>query len=136
MLTRFWDKVTFTDTCWLWKAGKHNKKKMPLGYGRFRVKTYVMQAHRLAWELIHAEQVPDHLVIDHRCRISTCVNPAHMEVVTQKVNAERQIKEPKTHCKRGHEFTTATEYWRFPAGRKPSRQCLICIHAYTKGSRA
>lgn len=95
-----------------------------------------MQAHRLAYELIRAVEIPADLVIDHRvCRNTLCVNPDHMEVVTQMINAQRQVKEPKTHCKRGHEFTEATEYWRFPAGRKPSRQCLICIRAAQKGQR-
>jgi len=133
MLTKFWGKVRFTDTCWIWTAGKHGRKSMPLGYGRFRVKSYVMQAHRLAYELIRAQQIPAGLVIDHLCRVSICVNPDHMEVVTQVVNAQRQVKEPKTHCKRGHRFTAATEYWRSPPGRKSSRQCLICIRAYRKG---
>jgi hypothetical protein len=126
MLMRFWSKVEFTEHCWLWTAGKHNTNSMPLGYGRFRVKTYVMQAHRLAYELIRAVEIPADLVIDHRvCRNTLCVNPDHMEVVTQVVNAQRQVKIPITHCRRGgHEYTEANTYVNPGSGYRLCRSCI------------
>lgn len=90
-----------------------------------------MQAHRLAYELIHAAEIPADLVVDHLCRNTLCVNPEHMEIVTQSINASRQIKEPLKLCKKGiHAFTEANTYWRFTAGRNPSRQCQACRVAY------
>jgi hypothetical protein len=124
MLMRFWNKVKFTDTCWLWERGRQNVNASGHGYGRFQTGRRVMQAHRVAWELIHAEQIPDHLVIDHLCRIPACVNPDHMEVVTQVVNARRQIKIPITHCRRGgHEFTEANTYVIPSTGYRLCRAC-------------
>lgn len=87
-----------------------------------------MQAHRLAYELVHAAEVPAGLVLDHLCRNTLCVNPGHLEPVTQAVNASRQIKIPLTHCRRGrHEMTPENTYFRFKDGRIRSRQCRICV---------
>jgi hypothetical protein len=33
--------------------------------------------------------IPDGLVIDHLCRVSLCVNPDHLEAVTEAVNVQR-----------------------------------------------
>ncbi len=124
MLMRFWDKVTVTDYCWHWTAGKHNAKRHPPGYGRFQTGRRVMQAHRVAYELTHALEIPADLVIDHRCRNTLCVNPDHMEVVTQVVNAERQVKVPITHCKRGgHEYTLANTYVYPGSGYRACKEC-------------
>lgn len=84
-----------------------------------------MLAHRVAYELIHAEEIPADLVIDHRvCRNTLCVNPDHMEVVTQVVNAQRQVKIPITHCRRGgHEYTETNTYVIPSSGYRTCRAC-------------
>ena len=66
-------------------------------------------AHRFMYEYLIGP-IPDGMTIDHLCRVRKCVNPMHMEVVTQKENMLRgntlQAKNKnKTHCVRGHEFT-------------------------------
>lgn len=124
MLTRFWSKVTEINGCWAWTAGKHGTKIMPAGYGRFQTGRRVMQAHRVAYELIHAAEIPAGLVVDHLCRNTLCVNPEHMEIVTQSINASRQIKVPLTHCRRaGHAYTNANTY-TYPSGVRACRQCI------------
>lgn len=124
MLMRFWDKVEFTDHCWPWLAGKQNEFTQPPGYGRFQTGRRVMQAHRVAYELTHALEIPADLVIDHLCRNTLCVNPDHMEVVTQVVNAQRQVKVPITHCRRaGHEYTEENTYVNPGSGRRLCRAC-------------
>jgi hypothetical protein len=54
--------------------------------GNTRVVAY---AHRVAWELEHGP-VPDGLTLDHRCCVRHCVNPAHLEPVSHKVNCQRR----------------------------------------------
>jgi len=34
-------------------------------------------------------EIPDDLVLDHLCKNIACVNPDHLEVVTQQVNVQR-----------------------------------------------
>ena len=58
------------------------------GYGRVKIRSVFHRAHIVAWELANGP-VPDGLVLDHRCRIRCCVNPDHLEAITQSENARR-----------------------------------------------
>lgn len=120
---RFWSKVhsTIAGECWLWTASVDRD-----GYGKYGQPTGGwVRAHRWAYEHLIGP-IPDGLVIDHLCRVRSCVNPAHMEPVTIQVNTERGVRgvpPRKTHCKRGHEFTPDNVYM------KPGstwRECRTC----------
>lgn len=69
--------------CWLWLAGVNRS-----GYGHFSVKSVSKLAHRAAYELF-VGKIPRGLGLDHLCRVRSCVNPAHLEPVTQKENCVR-----------------------------------------------
>ena len=92
---RFWQRVVKrgSDECWLWTGAKTMD-----GYGQFNRRSY---AHRVSYEM-HKGPIPEGLVIDHLCRNKKCVNPAHLEAVTNTVNLQRSAPATKTHCKRGH----------------------------------
>jgi hypothetical protein len=103
---RFWGKVDMTDGCWLWTGPLHS-----LGYARFRMDRETrVYAHRYAYELENGP-IPDGLTIDHICRVRHCVNPDHLEAVTQRENLRRSpiqvssVNSRKTHCLRGHPFS-------------------------------
>lgn len=81
---RFDAQVERTDTCWLWTGNK-----TPAGYGRFWLNGRNVQAHRAAYEF-HIGPIADGLTIDHLCRVTSCVNPAHMEPVTLAENIRRR----------------------------------------------
>lgn len=69
--------------CWLWAGGKRG------GYGRIKLAdTGMMEAHRASYEF-HVGAIPDGLVIDHLCRNRSCINPAHLEPVTELENIRR-----------------------------------------------
>lgn len=73
------------------------------GYGEFftqRVngKVKMVHAHRFSYEVVKGK-IPDGLVIDHLCRNSKCVNPDHLEPVTQKENIIRGNLCSKIRCK-------------------------------------
>jgi len=120
-MTRFWEKVTITPTCWIWDAAR-----WPTGYGAFHMPGGPVYAHRWAWEDRHGP-IPEGLVVDHLCRVRRCVNPAHMELVTSSENAWRghwkDVDLPRrTHCIRGHEFNE--ENTRIT--RSGKRRCRLC----------
>lgn len=119
LAARFWAKVDKRGPteCWEWVRYLN-----VYGYGQFSVNARVTKlAHRMAYELMLGP-IPDGLVIDHLCNNPRCVNPAHMEAVTQDVNAQRRHARTgcspsktrplrhriATHCKNGHELNEAS----------------------------
>jgi len=80
--------------CWLWNGSMTNN-----GYGLASVggspgKARNIVAHRAVWFIMRGD-VPDGLVLDHLCRNRGCVNPDHLEIVTQKENVARGVGAPK-----------------------------------------
>lgn len=122
---RFWSKVEKTDTCWLWKAGKD-----PFGYGAHWFNGKKVNAHRYSYQICVGE-VPSGLVLDHLCRVPACVNPKHLEPVTQKENVLRgvgitAINAKKTHCKNGHDISPGNYYYR-----DGFRKCKTCVKKWS-----
>lgn len=82
-------------------------------------------AHRKIYEAIIGP-IPAGLNIDHLCRNRACVNPWHMEPVTQHVNVMRGsspwAKHAKaTHCPSGHAYDEENTYLY-----RGSRYCRTC----------
>lgn len=69
--------------CFLWTGDF-----IPGGYGRKRHLGKWVYAHRLVYEMEHGE-IPKDMTIDHLCRVRSCVNTRHMEVVTGRENTLR-----------------------------------------------
>lgn len=121
--TEFFKRVEKTDTCWLW-IGNIDAN----GYGRFYMNPKTTRAHRVSF-FIHKGEVPTGLVLDHLCRIKHCVNPEHLEAVSNWENVARGIgitarNAQKTHCKRGHEMNE--ENTRRPPSNPRARRCKKC----------
>lgn len=97
---RFWAKVTKSDTCWLWTAAVDKS-----GYGRMHYLTGSEYAHRISY-LLHKGAIPPKKVIDHKCRVRSCVNPEHLQILTRAENSSQGNKgKGKDICKRGHDLT-------------------------------
>jgi hypothetical protein len=80
-------RVNETTGCWDWIMGTT---------GRYGMRNNV-SAHRKYYAL-YKGPIPTGLVIDHLCRNTLCVNPDHLEAVTQAVNLERRYDhERKAH---------------------------------------
>ena len=86
-LRAYWAKVVKTPYCHVWTGGTTGHKTHP--YGNFRIGERMFLAHRVAYYLSTGENPPAGMVIDHVCRVTRCVNPEHLEVVTQQENLAR-----------------------------------------------
>lgn len=126
---RFWAKVDKTGgpehlswrgtVCWVWTASR-----TPGGYGQIRVAGKLVTAHRWAYENAKGP-IPAGLQTDHLCRTRACVNPDHLEGVTQQENIRRGLagkyQSARTHCPQGHPYDA--ENTHLYQGR---RYCLAC----------
>ncbi len=115
--------------CWVWQRSTDTK-----GYGRLWVDGRNQHAHRRAYELVKGP-IPDGLTIDHLCRVHACINPDHLEAVTNRENILRgtgptAANARKTHCLRGHPFDEANT--RVHHGHR--RICRTC-HRLRRAAR-
>lgn len=94
----------FTTPCWVWLRG--------LNRGGYPTETDGM-AHRLYYERLIGP-IPEGLQLDHLCRITSCVNPAHLEPVTCLENNHSSLAARGLidACGKGHSLTPENVYVR------------------------
>ena len=109
--------------CWIWTGNLQGD-----GYGRVRMSRprRYSRAHKILFEELFGV-VPENLVLDHLCRVHACVNPFHLEPVTQRINLLRGETSTarlaaKTHCPQGHEYNEENTYVR----KEGWRFCKVC----------
>ncbi len=81
--------------CWIWQRTIN-----PKGYGMVSITDHGAQksyrAHRFVYEM-HNGPIPEGLTLDHLCRVRACVNPEHLDPVTQGDNVRRGLAFRKAH---------------------------------------
>ena len=124
---RFMERVECVDLgCWRWKG-----YILKTGYGSFGS----APAHRVSYELFVGPIQPGYH-IDHLCRTRACVNPYHLESVTQRENTLRSdspnaIAVRTNRCKRGHELVNPVITSKTNP-KKTGRACRVCVNAYNR----
>ncbi len=125
--------------CWLWPGWLCH------GYGEVSIKGRKQRAHRWAYELL-VGPIPTGLHIDHLCRNRACVNPAHLEPVTNFENTLRGqhpigVAKRRETCINGHPWTEENTTWwsngRRNGTQRISRKCrecnkLLCTDRYKR----
>lgn len=106
--------------CWAWTGAIQSK-----GYGSVQHDGRRQSTHRLAYSLLIGT-IPAGLEIDHLCRNRRCCNPAHLEPVTRKVNAERSGPATKLYCVHGHKLVGDNLIIKKRGERTSVRNCRTC----------
>lgn len=135
---RFWRKVEKAEGgCWNWIGGRAHQ------YGIFRLhNTQVKRAHVVSYELV-VGAIPDGKELDHVCRNTLCVNPAHLEAVSHAENIRRGLRgrlhaQPET-CKNGHALRGKNLIMRRERVSEETQvrwRCRLCERDKTRRYRA
>lgn len=126
-----YSRETEPEGCWLWIGGP---ARAPYGLAHHEGRT--ISAHRLSF-IAFVGPIPDGHQIDHLCRNTRCVNPAHLEAVSaaENVRRERARRQPKTHCLRGHEFTPENTRVHTRKDGGQTRYCRACVNLRSRQRR-
>lgn len=116
--------------CWEFTGGRDRD-----GYGMFWLDGRTVRAHRASYEL-HVGPIPQGLTLDHLCRNTACVNPAHLEPTTMRENTLRgtspvAVNASKTRCQAGHLFTRENTF-----RNGTHRRCRTCYRKWKRAYRA
>ena len=112
--------------CWLWTGWTEKN-----GYGRKTINYQHISAHRWSWQL-HNGKIPDGKVILHKCDVKKCVNPAHLEVGSQKDNIQDSIRKGRhstvnqplrSICKNGGHQMLGENVYLMSDGTRECRAC-------------
>lgn len=125
-LRKMWAKIEVPSGCWIWKGAKqHPGYPVAMSVDGSRINsgpgTYRPQRLMFHW---FKYPIPDGFTVDHLCKNKMCVNPDHMEDVTQGENARRAHK--RKYCKRGHPQIPKNRYSYMSKLGKRER-CLPCM---------
>lgn len=129
---RIWPKVVKTHSCWHY-LGALDHGYSVCGRSPEAERRGNIRVHKWIWESMNGP-VPSGLVLDHLCRNRWCVNPSHLQPVTNKENVLRgtglsSVNAKKTHCIRGHAFDDRNT-GRDVRGDRRCRECArIRFHA-------
>ena len=115
--------------CWLWTGGV-NRNGYAFLYDRGKKRMF--PAHQFSVRAFKKQEIASGLDVDHLCRVRSCVNPDHLDVVTRKENLHRSPiwLGNRTHCPHGHPYDEENAYTR--PGR---RQCRACNRLYARKKR-
>lgn len=95
-------EIDLISGCWIWKGAKSRttRKSGNEYYGYLNFMGKLQSAHRASWTL-HYGNIPLGLNVCHKCDNTSCCNPKHLFLGTDKENAADKIKKGRQNLPRG-----------------------------------
>lgn len=130
VVSRFWEKVRKTDTCWDWVGHKNTMT----GYGLFAVtRDDIREAYLVSYEMEYGPlpepEGRESMQIKQTCKNPRCVRPDHVQIYygseRERIRAsqrEAAAAKDRTKCVRGHLYTEDTTMY----DKKGHRRCRQC----------
>jgi len=85
--------------CWNWLKCKDQK-----GYGFFRINKKMVRAHRLSYMIYNKiDEIPEGMLICHKCDNPPCINPKHLFIGTPHDNSQDCLIKNRNKCFYGNE---------------------------------
>lgn len=89
--------------CWIWLGHLSHK-----GYGLYGAMdstgAKTARAHRLSWYAHHGE-IPEGMLVLHRCDVPSCINPDHLFLGTHEDNMRDMVAKGRSHTYHGPDHT-------------------------------
>ena len=74
-----------SNNCWIWQGAKHLQ-----GYGNIAYRGKPLLVHRISWMIFKGE-IPQGMKVCHKCDVTSCCNPEHLFLGSQKDNVKDGI---------------------------------------------
>lgn len=122
--------------CWLWVGscdregygqfhGASTLRTSGSGTNRANHQPRLMRAHRYSFEVFTGQVIPDKMTVDHKCFVRNCVNPDHLELVSDTqpaAQARARLAELRAAgAKLGREFRTVEANLPTYTGKKAAK---------------
>lgn len=111
----FYCKIEKSDNvqdCWQWLGSRIK----PTGHGRVNLNGTVYLAHRVSYSLYYGE-LPQDMVVRHKCNSGACCNPAHLVIGTQADNVSDMLSNTNEIIRNEHPLPNSRPWAKFN-GRK------------------
>ncbi len=129
ILQKILNTISITEKgCWEWTGWRQPE----WNYGEVCFQGQNWRVHRLIWTIMKGE-IPEGIVIRHKCDNAPCCNPDHLEPGTDADNVADRMRRGRDHhsqlteCPHGHPYSGENLYVD-PRGNRHCRACGRAKH--------